>query len=162
MSEKKEIKIRPMVEDDLAKVNAIDQSITGQGRVTTWPFSFEAYWRVYSKEALVFVAELNGEVVGFISGYIEHAKRSTSMLEHPHEAVHRTDETVGWIEMMGIRPDCWHMGIGGRLVAAFEQACKKQNAKMRIVVREGDRDLTAFLERAGFKKSELTTYEKAV
>ena len=155
-----DIKIRLMADSDLAAVNDIDRSITGKGRVTTWPFSFETYWGIYRHEAIVFVAELNGQVSGFLSGYVEQRKRSKSLFERPH-AVDLTgnEERIGWIEMMGIRPEAWHKGIGTRLLDAFRAECKKRNAKIRIVARDDDGDLASFLRSAGFKKSETVTYE---
>jgi ribosomal protein S18 acetylase RimI-like enzyme len=155
------IKIRKMDEKDLASVNAVDHSISGKGRVTTWPFSFETYWRIYQPK-IVFVAELNGEVSGFISGYIEKEERSKYLIRQPHELDNSLKESnIGWIEMMGVRPDCWHKGIGRRLIEAFNNECKKINATMRIIVRDDDEELTAFLRNVEFRKSELTTYEKS-
>ena len=155
-----DIKVRMMVSADLAAVNDIDRSITGKGRVTTWPFSFETYWGIYKSEAIVFVAELNGQVSGFLSGYIEQRKRNKSLFERPH-AVDLTgnEERIGWIEMMGIRPEAWHKGIGTLLLEAFRAECQKRNAKIRIVARDDDGDLVSFLRRAGFKRSETVTYE---
>ncbi len=160
MSENRNIVIRPMADSDLAAVNDIDLSITGKGRVSTWPFSFETYWGLHKQEAMVLVAELKGTVSGFLSGHIEQPARSSTLLEQLHKPWYlRSDERVGWIEMMGIRPECWHMGIGSRLLAAFKAECQKNKAKMRIVAREDDKDLAAFLQNAGFKKSEMVTYE---
>jgi len=160
VSDKVDIKIRRMVEDDLAAVNDVDLSITGRGRVTTWPFPFQTYWEIFKPDAIVFVAELNGEVSGFLSGYIEPQKRSKSLLERPHEAVHsREQEYIGWIEMMGIKPESWHKGIGSRLIDAFRAECRKKNAQLRIVARDDDNELAAFLRTAGFKKSQFVTYE---
>lgn len=155
-----DIKIRRMIETDLAEVNDIDLSIKGNGRVSTWPFSFETYWGLHKQDAIVLVAELNGKVTGFLSGRIDQPARSVSLVEQLQKPWYqRSDERVGWIEMVGIRPDCWHMGIGSRLLAAYRAECQKAKAKMRIVARADDKDLGAFLENAGFKKSEMVTYE---
>jgi len=47
-------------------VSDVDRSIYGKGRVTTWPYSFDAYWRIYGP-SIVYVAELNGKVSGFLA-----------------------------------------------------------------------------------------------
>jgi GNAT superfamily N-acetyltransferase len=157
---KKQIKIRPMNESDLAAVNDVDTSITGTTRVSTWPFSFATYWGIYKPEAKVFVAEVDGYVKGFISGSIEKQTGSKSLVERPHEAGHtRGDERIGWVEMMGIRPDSWHMGIGTLLVEAFKAECKKNNARLRIIARDNDKDLSSFLQSVGFKKSPMVTWD---
>ena len=161
MSERSNIKIRPMVDSDLATVNDIDLSISGKGRVSTWPFSFETYWGIYKEEALVFVAELNGTVTGFLSGHIQQPHRSSSLVEELQKPWYmRKEERIGWIEMMGIRPDCWHMGIGTRLIEAFRAECRKNSARMRIAARDDDKELATFLQRQGFRKSQLVTYEE--
>jgi len=157
---KGDIKIRRMVEGDLAKVNEVDRSLFSKGRVTTWPFSFENYWRTYHPQ-LSFVAELKGEVVGFLVGMIGKEERSWSIFSHTFRAgpLYRGNQ-VGWIDMIGIREDCWHKGIGRSLVEAFQNECKRKNARMRINVRDNDKELKNFLVGLGFVKSEIATYRK--
>ncbi len=157
---KGDIKIRRMVEKDLPRVNEIDRSLFGKGRVTTWPFSFENYWVVY-RPKLRFVAELKGKVVGFLLGVIGKEERSRSMFSHTFRAgpLYRGNQ-VGWIEMLGIREDYWHRGIGRALVEAFQNECKRKNARMRISVSDKDKELKKFLVGCGFVKSEIATYRK--
>ena len=157
---KEDIKIRRMVEDDLPRVDEIDRSLSSKGRVTTWPFSFENYWAVYHPE-LGFVAELKGEVVGFLVGIIGKEERSRSMFSHTFRAgpLYRGNQ-VGWIDMIGIREDYWHRGIGRSLIEAFQDECKRKNARMRINVRDNDKELKEFLVGCGFVKSEIATYRK--
>jgi len=157
---KGDIKIRRMVEDDLPKVNEVDRSLFEQGRVTTWPFSFEAYFNVY-RPRLNFVAELKGEVVGFLMGTIEKEERSRSIFSHEYRTGFPSrSRQVGWIDMLGVRKDYWHQGIGRSLVEAFYNECKRNNAILRIGVRDNDKELKNFLVTLGFKKREIDTYEK--
>ncbi len=157
---KGDIKIRRMVESDLPRVNEIDRSLFGKGRVTTWPFSLENYWAV-DHPKLSFVGELKGEVVGFLVGIIGKEERSQSILSHTFRAgpLYRGNQ-VGWIDMIGIREDCWHKGIGRSLIEAFQNECKRKNARMRINVRDKDKELREFLVGCGFVKSEIATYRK--
>ncbi len=157
---KGDIKVRRMVEDDLPRVNEIDRALFSKGRVTTWPFSFENYWVVY-RPKLRFVAELNGKVVGFLVGVIGKEERSRSLISHTFRAgpLYRGNQ-VGWIDMIGIREDCWHRGIGRSLIEAFQNECKRKNARMRINVRDKDKELKKFLVGCGFVKSEIATYRK--
>ncbi len=157
---KEDIKIRRMVENDLPRVNEIDRSLFDKGRVTTWPFSFENYWVVY-RPKLRFIAELKGKVVGFLVGVIGKEERSRSMFSHAFRAgpLYRGNR-VGWIDMLGIREDYWHRGVGRSLIEAFQNECKRKNARMRINVRDDDKELEKFLVGCGFVKSEIATYRK--
>ena len=157
---KGDVKIREMLESDLAKVSEVDRALFSKGRVTTWPFSFENYWKTYNPE-IRFVAEVSGEVVGFMMGTIGREERSRSILSHTFRAgpLYRGDQ-VGWIDMIGILEDYWHMGIGRALVEAFQKECKRKNARMRINVRDNDEELRQFLVGLGFVKSEIATYRK--
>lgn len=153
-------KIRRMVESDLPRVNEIDRSLFGKGRVTTWPYSFDKYWTIY-RPKVSFVAELKGEVVGFLVGVIGKEERSRSMFSTTFRVgpLYRGSQ-VGWIDLVGIREDYWHRGIGRSLFEAFENKCKRKNARMRINVRDNDKELEQFLIGCGFVKSEIATYRK--
>jgi len=149
-----------MVENDLVQVNEVDRSLFTKGRVTTWPFSFENYWKTYHPK-LSFVAELKGEVVGFLVGIIGKEQRNQAILSRTFRAgpLYRGNQ-VGWIDMIGVREDCWHRGIGRSLVEAFENECKHENARIRINVRDNDKELREFLVGLGFVKSEIDMYRK--
>jgi len=155
-----DIKIRRMVESDLPQVNELDHSLFIKGRVTTWPFSFENYWKTYHPK-LSFVAELKGEVVGFLVGIIGKEQRNQAIISRTFRVgpLYRGNQ-VGWIDMIGVREDCWHRGIGRSLVEAFENECKHKNARIRINVRDNDKELREFLVGLGFVKSEIAMYRK--
>lgn len=158
--DKGDVKIRRMVAGDLPKVNEIDRLLFGEERVPTWPFSFEAYWAVY-RPKLSFVAELEGEIVGFLVGSIEKEERSQSLFSRLHTVGPLPrGQQIGWVDMIGIRPGCQHRGIGHSLVEAFHDECKRNNATMRSVIRENDERLKNFVVALGFKKWEMAIYEK--
>ncbi|MFH1383106.1 MAG: GNAT family N-acetyltransferase [Chloroflexota bacterium] len=154
------IKIRRMTQADLAKVIDIDQSLSGLQRVPTWPFSFESYWAVYRPE-LSFVAEINGDIVGFVVGNIVQDEHSQSIfgLRHTGEPTSR-HRWIGWIDMIGICPEHQHKGIGRGLIEAFNTECKRHNAVMRGLAHENDEVLKKFLSSLGFKRSDVAIYEK--
>ncbi len=162
MSENQEnIKIRRMVEGDLPLVNDVDQSIHGKGRVTSWPFSFEIYWKIYGSSIIGFVSEHNERVTGFVTGYIKQEERSKLLFALPREGLFsHQDSKIGWIEMMGVRPEYWHKGIATRLIEAFQDECKKNQATARIVIRHDDTGLRSFFENIGFKPPAFYTLEK--
>ncbi len=158
--DKGEVKIRRMVDADLPRVNYIDRLLFGEERVPTWPFSFEAYWQIHHP-GLSFVAEVEGEVAGFLVGNIVQEEHSQSINRLSHTiADFSRHRLVGWIDMLGIDPKYQHRGIGRALVEAFHEECKRNNAPMRGIAREDDEKLKSFLVSLGFRKWEITTYEK--
>ena len=80
IQQKGEIQIRKVVETDLKIVMEIEQLLRDDGRKQIWSFSFESYWEIFNPNAS-FVAELNGEVVGFVAGKIVKRERRNSILE---------------------------------------------------------------------------------
>ena len=158
--DKGDVQVRKMVEADLPRVKAIDDSLFGEERTPTWPFSFDSYWQVYRPD-IHFVAELGGEIAGFVVGNIveEEHKHSVTTLTHTLADFNR-HRWVGWIDMIGISPEYQHRGIGRALVNAFHAECKRNNAVMRGIAREGDERLNSFLVAMGFRKWDIVTYEK--
>jgi ribosomal protein S18 acetylase RimI-like enzyme len=154
------VKVRKMKKTDLAKVNAVDNSLFGKRRVTTWPFTFDMYWRIYEPD-LCFVAEIGQDVVGFVGGVIESEERSKLLISQPRtmEIPGMSSPKIGWIEMMGVHGEHWGKGIGQALMDAFVAECKKQQAAVRIVIRDDDENLKSFLSGQGFKKSDFVSYE---
>ena len=164
MAENKEsadIKVRKMTKSDLARINEVDHSLSGRQRVTTWPFSFDTYWRIY-EPGLCYVAELDGKVTGFIAGVIEQEERSKFLIGHPRTPDIPSSDSpkIGWIEMMGVHSDHWGKGIGLSLLDAFTEECRKNGASIRTVVREDDDRLKEFLGKRGFKRSDFISYNK--
>ena len=158
--QKGEVKIRKMVEADLEKVSRIDRSTRGDDRFTTWPFSFESYWGIYRPD-IKFVAEVDGNVVGFVVGTIVQRKESESIFNLLHtEDPSSLHQLVGWMDMIGLDPDHRNVGIGSSLTEAFYQECKHRNAVMRIIAYHNDEKLGSFLESMGFVNSGVVIYKK--
>jgi len=157
---KVDIKIRRMIESDLPRVNEMDRLLFGKERVPTWPFSFEAYWRVY-RPGLSFIAELGEQVVGFVVGNIIQEEHHQSIINLRHTVDRLSQhQQAGWIDMIGIHPEHQNRGIGRSLIEAFYQECKRNNAVMMGIAKESDEKLKNFLVALGFKKSDVVTYEK--
>jgi len=158
--QKEEIKIRKMVEADLKDVGHVDEIIQGEDRLPTWPFSFESYWNIYRPD-IGLVAEIGGEVIGFVVGTIAEDEHSQSIFNLIHttepSARHRW---IGWLDMIGICPEHRYKGVGRALMDAFYRECRQRNAVMRSIANESDQKLTSFLESMGFAKSKAVVYEK--
>ena len=155
-----EVQVRRMTHDDLMKVNQIDRLLFGDQRVPTWPFSFETYWNMYGP-GVSFVAEVNGQLVGFLAGTITPQERSHSIIDMMHSVARASRyPKIGWIDMIGILPEFQNKQVGRALVTAFYEECKRNGASARAHVKEGDTRLSSFLVRMGFNKWETATYEK--
>ena len=161
MADSPNVTVRKMTKGDLAKINAVDNSLRGRNRVTTWPFSFDTYWRIYEPEICI-VAELDGDVSGFIAGFVETEERSTYLINQPRtiSTPVKDNPKVGWVEMMGVHADRWGKGLGLALIDAFTEECKKQNAMMRIIIRDDDEPLKGFLIGRDFERSIFVSYHK--
>jgi ribosomal protein S18 acetylase RimI-like enzyme len=142
---KVDVKIRRMTEADLSRIKEIDKELVGPHRSISWPLRVEAHWWVY-RTLPNFVAEVNGELVGFILGDIRGVEYGT--------------EVGGWIDMMGVSPKCQSLGVGRKLVEAFCRECRGQGVKVRVIVVSDDERLVKFWKSVGFQKGNLVSYEK--
>ncbi len=162
MAKTGEAKVRKMTDADLPRVNEIDRLLYGEERVPTWPFSFEAYWGIH-RPRLSFVAEVDGVIVGFLVGNIVQEEHSQSIFRLARMSGPQPQrQKVGWMDMIGIHPDYQRRSVGRLLIEAFTEQCKRNNAPVRGVVKEGDERLEKFMESLGFKKQETAVFEKEV
>jgi Acetyltransferases len=160
IQEKAEIRIRKFVETDLKLVMDIEQLLRDDGQKQIWPFSFESYWEIYNPN-VSFVAELDGDVVGFVVGKIVKRENKKSVFQSLHTGEpYLSNEKVGFVDMIGIRPKHHNKGIGKMLMEAFYQECKSHNAVMRSVVYDNDERFKSFLTSMGFKESNAVIYER--
>jgi len=139
------VTIRRMTDEDLPKVNEISHSLFGKERVSTWPQAAAVHWKEH-RPTLNFVADHDGQVVGFLLGGIRRARRMIPL--------------AGWIDVMGIHPDYQRKGIGRGLVEAFTEECKKSGAAISVAIKKNDKPLKKFFAKMGFRDSELLILEK--
>mgnify|MGYP001309894668 CR=1 FL=1 len=132
--DKGDVHIREMVEEDLPSMNRVDRLLLADERAPTWPLSFESYWQVHRPDTR-FVTEIGHELAGFVVGTIveEEHNQSITSLSHMMVDYHR-HRWVGWIDMIGVRPEVQHKGVGRALVEAFYAECKRNNAVMRVLL----------------------------
>ena len=141
------IRVRPMEPEDIDSVLAIDRKITGVRRAAT--YTDLLIGDLGKIPDLSFVAEVNGEVQGFLL-----ARRS--YFGEPFTE-------VGLIQILGVEPDYWRQGIASQLINALVETsqAKKLNA-VRIMVDEKDNQLKALFSHMGFKPGKLIDYTKAL
>jgi ribosomal protein S18 acetylase RimI-like enzyme len=139
------IRVRPMESMDIDRVLAIDSKITGQRRAAT--YTDLIIGDLGKIPDLSFVAEVNGEVQGFLL-----ARRA--YFGEPFDE-------VGMIHILGVEPDYQRLGIATRMVNALVETCqeKKLNA-VRIMVDEKDDQLKGLFQQLGFRRGTLVDYTK--
>jgi ribosomal protein S18 acetylase RimI-like enzyme len=143
--EKSKIRVRPMEPYDIESVLAIDSKITGVRRAAT--YTDLIIGDLGKIPDLSFVAEVNGEVQGFIL-----ARRA--YFGEPF-----TD--AGLIQTLGVDPDHWRQGIATSLINTLVETCqeKKLNA-VWIMLDESDELLRSLFKRSGFRRGKLIDYTK--
>ena len=145
--EEPKVRIRPMEDEDVDSVLAIDRKITGKRRAVTYTEMITG--DLGGVLALSLVAEVDGEVKGFILA------RRVYVGEPPTE--------VGLIQILGVDPGYQRHGIASKMVNAFLNACRsKKLDAVRIMINENDSQLLGLFEHLGFRRGELIDYTKSL
>lgn len=166
-----EIKVRPIVLEDLDAIFLIDRKIRRMGKAITYAnlttehiFTISRHvGRLAKPTSYVdlitgdvsqllehgFVAEVEGHVRGFVLGQVS--------------AVGEAGTEVGIILILGAHPDYQRRGIASALVNAI---CDKYRSKgiKRVCIHLNQRDkaLLSFIEHVGFSAGHLIQYCKAL
>jgi ribosomal protein S18 acetylase RimI-like enzyme len=141
------VRIRPMEDEDVDSVLGIDRKITGVRRAVTYTELITG--DLGGVLALSLVAEVNGEVKGFILA------RRAYVGEPPTE--------VGLVQILGVDPGYQRRGIASKMVNALLDTCraKKLNA-VWILINVRDSQLAGLFEHLGFRRGELIDYTKTL
>ena len=137
--------VRPLNELDIEAITRIDEKVSGRYRPAFWE-SRVAYYLRRDPEASR-VAELDGEVVGFMLGDVRGGEFGL-------------EETSGWIERFGVDPAQRGKGLGRRLfeeLAAYFKGAGADRLRTLVDSRQGDTE--RFLRAMGFANSDLTALE---
>jgi len=152
------LKIRALTEDDLDAVVDIDRKVLGKVRREYWRRKI-GFADIYPRPALV--AEINGNVVGFILGYVSGWEFGVP-------------DTVGWIDTIGVDPDYQNQGIGKilfrKLIENFRRTGREEQPEAKKTAIEGvnvvytlvrwdDWNLLRFFHKMGFKKGDMINLE---
>src|SRR5712672_2219785 len=122
-----QLRIRSLMDLDVARIVAIDERLTGVYRPEIWERRVMYYLRRDPDACQV--AEMGGKVVGF-------------MLSDLRGGEFGLEETSGWIERFGVDPDFQGRSIGRRLFEAVVAQLKGQGATtMRTLVEQKDSEL---------------------
>lgn len=140
----KEVIIRPMTQEDVDIIMAMDKNTSGEDRCITFtrPVNID---QLVQEKAFGFVAETEGRMVGFLTGVIRKYPNGTD---------------AAWIHITGVHPEYRHWRIGTRLAQALFEHCRQQGIKsVRINVNWGDASLLTWLGALGFGVSLGRTVE---
>jgi GNAT superfamily N-acetyltransferase len=171
VSEQDKVEVRPIKVEDIDPIFSIDREIRAAGDVITYrnltaeyilstgrgippQQSPASYMRSLTGDAapllnLSFVAEVNGQIRGFILGQVARVRESAT--------------EIGIIQMIGVHPDYQRRGIGSRLVRALADKYRSQGIKVvRIGVDYRDKSLLGLVEHSGFAVDRLVVYSMIV
>jgi ribosomal protein S18 acetylase RimI-like enzyme len=148
MSDSAQVSVRPLDELDISSVVAIDEKVTGTYRPDFWERRITYHLRKDPEGS--FVAEWQGDVIGFMLGEIRTGEFG---LEEP----------TGWIEIVGVDPEHRGKRIGREMAEAVFSHFRRQGAvTVRTLVDEKMTELGSFFESLGFEPSTLRPFVKAL
>ncbi len=138
--------VRAMEPEDISAVMEIDR-LSGGRRAITYQGQIDFF--LGGELGLSYVAEMDGNVVGFLMGRI---------LERRY-----TPYVGAWVEILGVMPDLKHKGIGAKLLQAFLAGCKAKDVQdVHAVASIRDQEVKPFLEANGFQEGELVHLHKRI
>lgn len=143
-----ELRIRPMDELDLGAITRIDEKLSGKYRPDEWERRAMYYLRRDPESPQV--AEVDGEVVGFVLGEVRSGEFG---LEEP----------TGWVEVLEVDPDARGRSIGKQLAEALFAHFRERGAhKARTLVEDDMTELARFFESVGFEPASLRPLVKTL
>jgi ribosomal protein S18 acetylase RimI-like enzyme len=136
-----------MEHEDIDSVLAIDRRITGVRRAVTYTDLITG--DLGGVLALSLVAEVNGQVAGFILAQRAYVGEPVT--------------EVGLIQILGVDPGYQRQGIATKLVNALLDTChSKKLSAVRILFNVRDSQLQGLFEHLGFRRGELIDYTKTL
>jgi ribosomal protein S18 acetylase RimI-like enzyme len=144
-AKKDDVKIRPMTQSDIHAVIIFDRKITnGRGVLS---YKDMAATDPGGPLDLSFIAEVKGEVIGFIMSRLAYV-----MIPFTEVCV---------LQGIVVDPDYRGRGIGGKLLDELLAYCHAEGINtIRAIVPKENRRLSLFVEAHGFRRSRIINYDK--
>lgn len=140
------IRIRSLSEVDIGDIVEIDEKIGGKYRPKVWEQRIGYYLRRDPEVSVVALDD--GRVIGFMLGEVRSGEFG---LEEP----------AGWVEVLGVDPDCQGRSVGRLLGEAMLSRMKSRGAAtVRTLVEKPMEDLGRFFLSLGFAPAPLVSYVK--
>jgi GNAT superfamily N-acetyltransferase len=136
------LKIRLMTDRDFEGIDDVDKRITGKEWAGTVVERASSHFWGYHPD-LCFVAEIDGRTVGFLIGNMGGPKYSLPV--------------SGWVNIIGVDPDCQGKGIGWALMKAFIDVCQKNRIPARFMIPR-NKPFEKMLLDLGFGQGELVEW----
>ncbi|WP_234822306.1 GNAT family N-acetyltransferase [Rhodopseudomonas palustris] len=141
------MQIRPAAATDVARVVAIDEAATGEAKPRYWQSLFESFSQNRAGCRAFLVAELKGEVVGFICGEVRDFEFGA--------------ESCGWVFALTVDPAIRVNSIGTQL---FEEICliftQAGVRKVRTMIEHDNQLVMAFFRSQGLMVGRFIGMEK--
>jgi len=142
---RKKVRIRTMTEGDLEVVVAIDEKVLGEKRFSYWRRKIT--FRKEKSEVTGLVAEIDGQIVGFILGEISGQ-------------AFRVPYTIGWIDTIGIDPVHQREGVASALLNEVIKNFRQMGVEtVYTLVNWSSWDLLQFYKKAGFSRGDMINLE---
>ncbi len=134
-----DVEIRVMKESDVAPVTDIDYKVFGKRRPEYYERKIaEALDGESGRLVTSLVAEVGGQVVGFVMGSVYLGEFGIP-------------ETIAYIDTIGVDPKHQRQGIAGYMLDEFKTTVKKAGVdKIHTLVNWSDTDLLGFFANSGF------------
>jgi len=145
MNSLENVKIRTLKKEDLDAIVEIDEKVLGENRKNYWQRKLELMNNKSSQISLV--AEVEGEVVGFILGDVSGWEFGVP-------------ETIGWIDTIGVDPIYQKKGLATALAHELIKNLKAFEVKtIYTLVSWNDWDLLQFFHAMGFTRGDMINLE---
>lgn len=136
------LSVRQLTKNDLDSIVEIDTKVLGETRRDYWVTKIIKRADSRPPDASL-VAEIDGNVVGFILGDISGWE-------------FKVPNNIGWIDTIGIDPDYQNRGIAKVLANALVTNLKKHNVDtIYTLVNWNDWDLLQFFHAMGFSRGDM-------
>lgn len=137
-----EATVRPITELDITEIVAIDEKLRGNYCPDEWETRITYYLRRDPEGS--FVAEVDGKVVGFMLGEVRSGEFGLT-------------EPTGWIEVLGIDPDCQGKSLGTQMADAMLAHFRSQGAvAVRTLVDHSMPSIQKFFQSLGFEQAAIS------
>ena len=139
------VEIRTLKKEDLDAIVKIDEKVLGESRRDYWERRLELMNDKSSQISLV--AEVEGEVVGFILGEVSGWEFGVP-------------ETIGWMDTIGVDPAYQKKGVATALAHELIKNLKAIGVRtIYTLVSWNDWDLLQFFHAMGFTRGDMINLE---
>jgi predicted N-acetyltransferase YhbS len=145
MNSLENVKIRALKTEDLDAIVKIDEKVLGESRKDYWERKLKLMNDKSSQISLV--AEVEGEVVGFILGEVSGWEFGVP-------------ETIGWMDTIGVDPAYQKKGVATALAHELIKNLKAIGVRtIYTLVSWDDWDLLQFFHAMGFTRGDMINLE---